>query len=77
MNPLYFFQKKLNAAGNEPSLPLFPEGSENEYFYKELFNYYQSLKGKTIDTCNGESLFPIKIDNVQSINGAHVQIIKA
>ncbi|MGZ5008754.1 MAG: hypothetical protein ACXV9R_06205 [Methylobacter sp.] len=77
MNPFYFFQKKLSTSRSEVSLPLFPEDSENEYFYKELFNYYQSVKGKTIDTYNGESLFPIKIDNVHSMDGAHVQIIKA
>ena len=77
MNPLYFIQKELSAAWNEANRPLFPEGSENEYFYTELFNYYHSLKGKTIDTSSGESLFPIIIDNVRSINGEHVQITKA
>lgn len=76
MNPLYFIQKELSAAWNEVNRPLFPEGYENEYFYTELFNYYHSLKGKTIDTSSGESLFPIIIDNVHSINGEHLQITK-
>ena len=57
MNLLYFIQKELCAPWNEISRPLFLEGSENEYFYTELFNYYDSLKGKTIDTSSGESLF--------------------
>lgn len=77
MNPLYFIKKELSAAWNEVNRPLFPEGAENEYFYAELFNYYHSLKGKTIDTRNGESLFPIIIDNVHSISGERVQITKA
>lgn len=76
MNPLYFIQKELSAAWNEVNRPLFPEGSENEYFYTELFNYYHSLKGKTIDTSSGESLFPMIIDNVRSINGEQLQITK-
>ena len=72
MNPLSFIRK-------EPcpiSCPLFSEGSEDNYFYTELFNYYHSLKGKTIDTSNGESLFPIRIDSTHSINGGHLQIIR-
>jgi len=69
MNPLYFIQKELSTAWDEVNRPLFPEGSENEYFYTELFNYYHSLQGKTIDTGSGESLFPIMIDNAHSING--------
>ncbi len=77
MNPVYFIQKELSAAWNEVTRPLFPEGSENECFYTELFNYYHSLKGKTIDTSSGESLFPIIIDNVDSINRRHVRITKA
>ncbi|HEY8034322.1 MAG TPA: hypothetical protein VIF37_01890 [Methylobacter sp.] len=76
MNPLYFIRKELSAAWNEVNRPLFPEGSENEYFYTELFNYYHSLKGKTIDTSSGESLFPIIIDNAHSINREQVQITK-
>lgn len=76
MNPLYFIQKELSAAWNEVNRPLFPEGSENEYFYTELYNYYHSLKGKTIDTSNGESLFPITIDNLHSMSQEHVQITK-
>lgn len=77
MNLLSFIQKELSAAWDEVSRPLFPEGSDNEYFYTELFNYYHSLKGKTIDTSSGESLFPIIVDNVHSINGEHLQITKA
>lgn len=57
MNLFYFIQKELCAPWNEISCPLFLEGSANEYFYTELFNYYDSLKGKTIDTSSGESLF--------------------
>lgn len=76
MNPLYFIKKELSTAWNEVNRPLFPEGSDNEYFYTELFNYYHTLKGKTIDTSSGESLFPITIDNVHSINGERVQITK-
>lgn len=68
MNPLSFIQKELSAAWNEVTRPLFPEGSENECFYTELFNFHHSLKGKTIDTSSGESLFPIIIDNVHPIN---------
>lgn len=77
MNLLSFIQKELSAAWDEVSRPLFPEGSDNEYFYTELFNYYHTLKGKTIDTSSGESLFPIIIDNVHSLNGEHLQITKA
>lgn len=76
MTPLHFIKKELSAAWNEFNRPLFPEGYENECFYTELFNYYHSLKGKTIDTSSGESLFPIIIDNSQSINGEHVHITK-
>jgi hypothetical protein len=76
MNPLYFIKKELSAAWNEVNRPLFPEGAENEYFYTELFNYYHSLKGKTIDTSTGESLFPITLDNVHSIGGERVQITR-
>lgn len=76
MNPLYFIKKEFSAAWNEVNRPLFPEGSENEYFYTELFNYYHSLKGKTIDTSAGESLFPITIENVHSVNGECIQITK-
>jgi hypothetical protein len=77
MNLLSFIQKEFSAAWDEVSRPLFPEGSDNEYFYTELFNYYHSLKGKTIDTSSGESLFPIIIDHVHSINGERLQITKA
>lgn len=76
MTPLHFIKKELSAAWNEINRPLFPEGYENEYFYTELFNYYHSLKGKTIDTSSGESLFPIIIDNTQSISSEHVHITK-
>jgi hypothetical protein len=68
MNLLNFIQKKFYAALQEAKRPLFPEGSENDEHYMELFNFYHSLKGKTIDTRNGESLFPITIDNVHFIN---------
>jgi len=57
MNLLYFIQKEFYAAWNEANHPLFPVGTANDDFYTELFNYYQSLKGKTIDTNSGESLF--------------------
>jgi len=67
MNPLYFIKEELSAAWQEVNRPMFPESSENES-HTELFNFYHSLKGKTIDTRNGESLLPIKIDNVYSIN---------
>ncbi len=75
MNPLYFIQKEFSAAWNEVTRPLFPEGAEHEYFHTELFNYYHSLKGKTIDTSSGESLFPIVIDNAHSINGEYFHVI--
>ncbi|MCK9620279.1 MAG: hypothetical protein M0R47_07060 [Methylobacter sp.] len=68
MNLLNFIQKEFYAALQEANRPLFPEGSENDEHYMELFNFYHSLKGKTIDTRNGESLFPITIDNVYFIN---------
>ncbi len=68
MNPFNFIHKELSAVWNELTRPLFQDGSENEYFYTELFNYYHSLKGKTIDTSNGESLFPLAINNVHSIH---------
>lgn len=74
MNPFYFIKKEFSAAWNEVNRPLFPESSENES-HTELFNFYQSLKGKTIDARNGESLFPV-IDRPQSIE-EHVQIAKA
>lgn len=77
MNPLSFIQKELSAAWTEVTRPLFLEVSENEHCYAELFSYYHSLKGKTLDTSSGESLFPIIIDNVHSINGEHLQITKA
>jgi hypothetical protein len=76
MNMLHFIQKALCAAWHEATCPLFLEGYDNEYFHTELFNYYHSLKGKTIDTSNGESLFPIIIDNVHSIAGEHFHIAK-
>ncbi len=76
MNLFDLIQKEFRAAWNEVNRPLFLEGSENEYFYTELFNYYHSRKGKTIDTCNGESLFPIIIDKVHSIKKGQVQITK-
>lgn len=57
MNLLDFIQKELYAAWREATNPLFPDGPVNDYFYTEQFNYYQSLKGKTIDTNRGESLF--------------------
>jgi hypothetical protein len=63
MNPLNFIRKELSSAWNEVTRPLFLEGSENEFFYTELFNYYHSLKGKTIDTSSGESLFPLTINH--------------
>jgi hypothetical protein len=77
MNLLDFIQKEFKAAWDEVNRPLFPESYEDEYFYTELFNYYHSLKGKTIDTSNGESLFPITVDNPYSINKQHVPITKA
>jgi hypothetical protein len=76
MNPFYFIKEELSAAWKEVNRPLFPESSENES-HTELFNYYHSLKGKTIDSCNGESLFPIIIDRPHSINKDHVQIARA
>jgi len=66
MNPFYFIKEELSAAWQEANRPLFPESPENES-HTELFNFYHSLKGKTIDTSNGESLLPIKIDSVYSI----------
>ncbi|TAN71783.1 MAG: hypothetical protein EPN17_00500 [Methylobacter sp.] len=77
MNLLYIMQKELYAAWHEATCPLFQEGSENDYFYTELFNYYHSLKGKTIDTSSGESLFSAITDNVHSIKGEHLHISKA
>jgi hypothetical protein len=56
--------------------PLFPESSENES-HTELFNFYHSLKGRTIDMRNGESLFPVIIDRSRFISEDHVQIAKA
>ncbi|MFI3154696.1 MAG: hypothetical protein QX199_00925 [Methylococcaceae bacterium] len=76
MNPLYFIPKQLSAAWNEVTRPLCPEAPENEYFYTELFNFYHSIKGKTIDISSGESLFPIIIDNAHSINGEYLRITK-
>jgi hypothetical protein len=67
MNPLYFIKEELSAAWKEANRPLFPESSENES-HTELFNFHHSLKGKTIDTSNGESLFPIVINSVHSLN---------
>lgn len=77
MNLLYFVQKELYAAWHEATCPLFQEGSENDCFYTELFNYYHSLKGKTIDTSSGESLFSAITDNVYSIKGEHLHTSKA
>jgi len=76
MNLLGFIQKELSATWDEVTRPLFPEGSENDEFYTELFNYYHSLQGKTIDTSRGESLFPPIIDNTHLINRQHLHIIK-
>lgn len=76
MNLLYFFQKELCNAWHEANRPLFPECSESEHF-SELFNYYHSLKGKTIDTSNGESLFPVMMDNAHPVNREPLQITKA
>jgi hypothetical protein len=76
MSPINFIRKELSAAWHEANRPLFPEGSDNNHFYTELFNYYHSLKGKTIDTRNGESLFPLIIDHVQSSHGEQPKIVK-
>ncbi len=77
MNLPYFIQKERCGAWHEVTYPLFPEGSENDCFYTELFNYYHSIKGRTIDTSSGESLFPIIIDNIHSVTGEHLQVTKA
>ncbi|MGZ5012051.1 MAG: hypothetical protein ACXV74_13930 [Methylobacter sp.] len=77
MNLLNFIQKEFYAALQEVNRPLFPEGSKNDEHYTELFNFYHSLKGKTIDTRNGESLFPITIDNVHLVNREQMQITRA
>ncbi|MGZ5052677.1 MAG: hypothetical protein ACXWF8_14640 [Methylobacter sp.] len=59
MNLLNFVKRELGAALNEATHPLFFEAAAaaNDDFYKGLFNYYHSMKGKTLDTHNGESLF--------------------
>lgn len=59
MNLLYFVKKELGAAWNEATNPLFWEAAAaaNDDFYTGLFNYYHSMKGKTLDTHGGESLF--------------------
>ncbi len=76
MNLIGFIHKELHAAWDEVSSPLFPEGSENDEFYTELFNYYHSLQGKTIDTSRGESLFPAIADNTHPVSRQHLHIIK-
>lgn len=63
MNLLYFVQKELYSAWFEATNPLFPANPANDFFYKDQFNYYQSLKGKVIDLNNGESLFTSTIDS--------------
>lgn len=77
MNLPYFIQKERCGAWHEVTYPLFPEGSENDYFHTEWFNYYHSIKGRTIDTSSGESLFPIKIDNIPPINRDHLHVTTA
>ncbi|MCF7965548.1 MAG: hypothetical protein K9L79_08420 [Methylobacter tundripaludum] len=57
MNLLNFIPKELHAAWYEATYPLFSVDSVDDCFYTELSNYYQSIKGKTIDTNSGESLF--------------------
>lgn len=59
MNLLNFIQKELHAAWYEATYPLFPADSADDCFYTELSNYYHSIKGKTIDTNSGESLFSV------------------
>ncbi len=66
MNLLYFIQKELYAAWFEATNPLFLASSANDFFYTEQFNYYQSLKGKVIDTNSGESLFSATTDSAYS-----------
>lgn len=61
MNLLNFIQKEFHAAWYEATYPLFPVDSANDCFYSELSSYYQSMKGKVIDTNSGESLFPATI----------------
>lgn len=77
MNLLNFIQKEFCGAWHVVTYPLFPEGSEDDCFYTELFNYYHSIKGRTIDTSSGESLFPIVIDNMHSTRGEHLPLTKA
>ncbi|MDP1663824.1 MAG: hypothetical protein Q8L79_01765 [Methylobacter sp.] len=75
MNLLNFIQKEFYASWHEATCPLFPEGyGESDYFYTELSNYYHSIKGKTIDTNSGESLFAA--GNAPSINSNHLSIAK-
>lgn len=76
MNLLYFIQKELYAAWHEATCPVFQDGSADDYFYTELYNYYHSLKGKTIDTNNGESLCSAITDKAYSINGDQLPIAK-
>jgi len=57
MSLLYFIQQELYTVWFEATNPLFPASSANDVIYTDQFNYYQSLKGKVIDTHSGESLF--------------------
>jgi hypothetical protein len=76
MNPLYSIQKELYEAWLEATHPLFPASSSNDYFDTKLFEYYQSRKGKIIDTHNGESLFSAATANAYSADNGHLHINK-
>lgn len=76
MNLLYFTQKELHAAWLEATRPLFPDNPANDYVDAELFKYYQSRKGKIIDTKSGESLFSVATNSACSINAGHLRINK-
>ncbi|MCK9395530.1 MAG: hypothetical protein M0Q44_08060 [Methylobacter sp.] len=73
MNLLAFIQKELHAAWYEATYPLFPVDAVNDCFYTELSNYYDSCKGKVIDTNSGESLFP----PTTGVNEGHLHMTKA
>ena len=76
MKLFHFIQKELYAARLEANRPLFPDSSVHDYFYTELFDYYQSRKNRIIDTHNGESVFSVTTGNTYSINADHLHTNK-
>jgi len=76
MNLFHFIQKELYAARLEANRPLFQDNTASDYFYTELFDYYQSCKNRIIDTHSGESVFSVTTGNAYSINAGHLRIKK-